>query len=672
MRYVFLFIFILIVGGLGAVLVAPNYVEWNNYKPIIQNKLAETMGVPAVELHGDINFKLFPAPELYITGLTVKPYVGDVNIAEIEQLTAKFGWDSIASLQLQGKNINADVVNINIIQMAENKANYLSERRSRRSSQPRSLYPLSGIDSLTINQLAVTYENQPAAHTQKIIIPNLTLEAPTFSAAKLVAEGTLNEVPVRFNGTFDLELLRQIGADMRLELENNTLGFDGNIFDAFSEPMFKGEATANLVSFKDLFAKLNTELPTALVPYQNLENIGFRGDVMLNGSNFTLENMVFTLPQGQIEGRVSSKQKGPNGRPFHDVALTSESFDLSDFLEATKVESTLAPSDSAWSNTPFNFSFLEGNDFKLSVKVSQLKANGNNYDALNILINNENKLLMIEEALLGLAQGTGRLNGQLKYSNTPSLQTSIRLNGMPMQAFFSSGESVISGALTGTSELSAKGNTSQEMMSNLNGQGALEVTEGMLHKIDLKDMVTAMRQIFKKQSSSNDTPFSNMKLTYTIENGTLRNEDFYLHTEKVAIKAAGKIDLANKTINYAVNPQTEAKLTDILVPVKIVGPLKSPNVVPVVTSSVGKGAAIGAMVGGPIGAAAGAIIGSTLSKDNKKPEAPAASPTEAEQQQNAAQSQAQEVVAPEAQEALPFDLKNATPEEVRKYFEGGQ
>ena len=113
----------------------------------------------------------------------------------------------------------------------------------------------------------------------------------------------------------------------------------------------------------------------------------------------------------------------------------------------------------------------------------------------------------------------------------------------------------------------------------------------------------------------------------------LKNNDVYFLTgtdehgqkvEKAAIKASGKIDLANKTLNLTVNPQTDAKITDILIPVKVIGPMDSPNIVPVVTSSVGKGAAIGAMVGGPIGAAAGALIGSKISKDNKKPVAPAA------------------------------------------------
>jgi hypothetical protein len=238
-----------------------------------------------------------------------------------------------------------------------------------------------------------------------------------------------------------------------------------------------------------------------------------------------------------------------------------------------------------------------------------------------------------------------------------------------MRTFFGSGENIISGALTGSSELTAKGDSVQEMMDNLNGEGELNITEGTLNKIDLKDMVTAMRQIFKKQSSKTDTPFSDMKLTFTIENGTLRNDDFYLHTDKAAIKASGKIDLASKTLNLTVNPQTDAGLTDILIPVKVIGPMDSPNIVPVVTSSVGKGAAIGAMVGGPIGAAAGALIGSKISKDNKKPDAP----TEADAQNNNAQNQAQEVLEQEEeQEALPFDLENATPEEVRKYFEGNQ
>lgn len=670
MRYVFLFILILFIGGIGAVLAAPNYVDWNNHKPLIEEKLADAMSVPAVELHGDIDFKLFPAPEIYAAGLTVKPFVGETNIAEIEQFTAKFGWDSIAALRIHAKTINADAINVNIIKLADGKANYLSERRSRRSSQPRSLYPLSGIDNLTVNQLTVTYEDQPNEYTQKLSIPNLQLLAPSFDQATLTAEGTLNETPIALTGTFDLETLRQIEATTTLIVDENTAGFEGSIFDAFSEPMYKGLVTANLVTFDDLFKKLNMPLPAALVRYKDLEGITFRGDIMFNDTTMTVENANLALPQGTIEGRISTKQKGSNGRPMHDVALTTESFDLSSFLEATKGTAAPAANDSSdWSDTPFDLSFLAANDFKISLKANQLKARGHEFDALSIMLNNENKLLMIEEALLGLQQGTARLNGQFKYSNTPNLQTNIRLNRLPMRTFFGSGENIISGALTGSSELTAKGDSVQEMMDNLNGEGELNITEGTLNKIDLKDMVTAMRQIFKKQSSKTDTPFSDMKLTFTIENGTLRNDDFYLHTDKAAIKASGKIDLASKTLNLTVNPQTDAGLTDILIPVKVIGPMDSPNIVPVVTSSVGKGAAIGAMVGGPIGAAAGALIGSKISKDNKKPDAP----TEAEAQNNNAQNQAQEVLEQEEeQEALPFDLENATPEEVRKYFEGNQ
>lgn len=663
MRFVFLFLLLLIVGGLIGAVVAPNYIDWNTHKPALEKHLAQLMGTPPIKLHGNVDFKLLPTPEFKISGLTITPYTGEQNIAEIEHLTAEFSWKSIASLKLHANSINADALTVTLVKVDENTANYLPERRSRRVTVPRSLYPLSGVDNLIINKLTVSYEDTQQKTKKTVIIPNLKITGSNLAHTAITANGTLNEEQFSATGQFNLTSLRQIEAETALKLSSNTLSFKGTVFDPFHQPMFKGALTANLSSFADVFAKLSTVIPTALVRYQTLENIAFTGDVMLNDGNFTVENAALTLPDGTIEGRISAKQKGPNGRPFYDVALTTKAFDLDHFLKVTKSSQPEAEHKTAWPDTPFDLSFFEGNDFKFSFKANTLKAHGNTFDALSMMLNNENKTLLIEEGLISMEQGSIRLNGQFQYNNMPNFQTNIRLNKMPLKAFFTT-ETMIAGGMSGTVDLQTKGSDLQAMMNTLNGKGDLKITEGTLIKTDLEDMATALRQIFKKQTSKYDTPFSDMTLTFEVENGTLRNDDFLLISEKAAVKAKGKIDLARKTINLTVTPQTKVGVGDILVPVKVSGALDNPSILPVVTSSAGKGAAIGALLGGPIGAAAGAMIGSTLSKNNKKPDAP---------EPEAPESAPSAPLAPEETgEALPFDLKKASPEDIRQYFEAAE
>ena len=679
MKFIIPAAILVFIGLVAAALVTPNYMDWSKHKSYLENKVAGIAGMPGAKISGPIVIKTLPAPKVSFGKVELLPFQGDDNVAVIEDLRTEFSWKTLFSLSLKPKYIRAESVAINLVKIDEGSANYLPKRHSRRisSNAPRSLYPLGGFGDVDIKNLTLTLTDKALETSRTLTTERLALESPSLAKTQINTTGSLDDVPFSLSGEVDLSSLRQVPVDLSMSLSKSRLQLTGTAYDPFYQPMYTGAVKARVSKLGEPFAALGLDVPKTIEQSKELSNITFQSNVMVNGSEVALNEIVAGLNvpaegdnlentrREQFEGNILYKYRTSNTPADLGVTLTGQNINMSQFFSAASGDKSKA--DKQWSDAPFDLTLMAAQTFNLRFDGQNIAFSGNSYDTVKLRVMNSESTLTVEELTADANGGTMKLSGVYGHARTdPALEARIRIRNMPLQSITQGSISkTITGSLTGSIDLKSKGISEKELISNLNGKGEFHITDGALLGMKLKDTITAVKKLFKRNESDERTDFSNMSLTFDIKDGTLSNDDFYLHSEKAALKADGKIDFVNWTINFKVKPQLETGLVDLLVPVSISGDLGSPQIAPIVTSSTGRGAAIGAILGGPIGAGIGALIGSKTSGSNKKPE-------QTDPLSKKEIHKLEEQIEDELDQPLPFELEDATPEDVRNFLDAEQ
>ncbi len=138
---------------------------------------------------------------------------------------------------------------------------------------------------------------------------------------------------------------------------------------------------------------------------------------------------------------------------------------------------------------------------------------------------------------------------------------------------------------TTESKISVKttGGSQRELVSNLNGNGAVVFRDGAIKGINLAAMmrnisVAAIEQSFDEAQA---TDFAELSGTFQIDKGIVTNKDLSLVAPLVRMTGAGKVPLPPRTVDYTVTPKLvqtlegqggASDLQGVAVPIKVSGP----------------------------------------------------------------------------------------------------
>lgn len=138
----------------------------------------------------------------------------------------------------------------------------------------------------------------------------------------------------------------------------------------------------------------------------------------------------------------------------------------------------------------------------------------------------------------------------------------------------------------------ASGATFSALKKALAGSARIEMKDGAIKGINLADSVRNARAALgakqAKADPSQKTDFSAMSASFKIANGVAHNEDLKAVSPFIRLGGAGDLDIGNNTIDYLAKAALVAtskgqggreagNVAGITVPVKLTGPLDSPN-----------------------------------------------------------------------------------------------
>lgn len=164
----------------------------------------------------------------------------------------------------------------------------------------------------------------------------------------------------------------------------------------------------------------------------------------------------------------------------------------------------------------------------------------------------------------------GKIN--VRGGNTVAFDTNVRTNGVQLDPLL--GQLLDMDRLAGsgnmTLALKGRGQSLDQIMTSLSGNGTVKFTDGLIKGINLAAMMRNLKSAFGGFGSA--TEFSSLDGTFKMELGVLQNVDLSLLSPLFKASGKGSVDIGGQAMNYVVTPTRLSDDAEFSVSVTITGP----------------------------------------------------------------------------------------------------
>lgn len=303
----------------------------------------------------------------------------------------------------------------------------------------------------------------------------------------------------------------------------------------------------------------------------------------------TDQNLAITDLSGNIgPTKISGSGSYAAGtvRPDIKLSLVSSVIPLSDFLEAprsasapgrppstrrpgvsTQPAGSAQPATSAqpvtpaqpassqrWSTEPIDTSAFGLANATIDLRAQALLYDTFRVDQPKILAVLKDKVLDIRQITGAMFDGGFEMKGKVDGREVPIATTTLKIVKANVgKALFQAAEfDIATGVLTFDTDLSATGNSQAAMIGALNGNGRINVVDGVVQGFDLKkasddlknvNQITGLLGVLGSAMRGGSTNFSSLAGSFAVERGVIRTNDLALVADAGAGDARGYVDL---------------------------------------------------------------------------------------------------------------------------------
>jgi uncharacterized protein involved in outer membrane biogenesis len=357
----------------------------------------------------------------------------------------------------------------------------------------------------------------------------------------------------------------------------NTIDMDTQIKAAGAKISLTGRVT-NPVTAAKIDASFNLSHPS-LTRLMRTLNPNYRpareklGPVKLSslikGTNkaINLETLRATIGPLQIEGDGKLALEG--AKPMLTASLASGEIDLNLLLPADSagaapkgpgavIGAPAAASRGAaqgrFSRAPYDFGSLDIIDADIKLAARAIIWDTFRVDGPQLAATIKNKTLTVSKLAGRMFEGAFDMTGKLVGAGVPTINGKVRIDRANVgKALFQSGNFDIEGGILNYDmALSARGRSEFDMISSLNGDGRVNVRDGIVKGFDLAAVSNRLKNLnratdilglFGSAMGGGATRFSTLNGTVQIRNGVVRTKDMKLLADAGEGLATGFVDL---------------------------------------------------------------------------------------------------------------------------------
>jgi AsmA protein len=584
--------------GIGAVLLvliavalaAPFFIPAGVYKDQLVAQVKSATGRD-LRIDGDVRLSLLPRLELEAerVALSNPPGAAEKDMATLQKLEVQ-----LALLPLLAGEVAVDefilvepVIHLEIDKKGQPNWRFESaatappgtappaQGRPAEKGAPREASGGSGLAELRLGEVKIengriTYLDQRSNARYEASDVDLAVKLPSLDQAveldgALVWNGKRVELDAKADRARALLEATSTPIAVKLAAEPLALSITGTA----ALPAVSGELELKVPSLRALAAWTGHPLG----PGEGLGPFSLSGKFNADTGRYAFANARLALDQIKGTGEVELDTTGV--RPRLAAKLAVDGLDLNPYLgqpsgavpaagpgpaapsggtppPAPSSPAPPAGGDAGWSDEPIDLAALRALDAELDLSATRIRYQKIAVDKGLLAVRLLDGQLDADLTDLALYKGNGSGKVSLAERNgAAALTLNFRLSGVDAEKLLAdaAGFDKLRGTGEVALEAAGSGKSQRAIIGALDGKGSLALTNGALKGVDLA-------RIARNLGGGEDaTEFSELKGTFTIEDGLVRNNDLVLVSPVLRIEGAGTVDLPRRTVQYRLAPK---------------------------------------------------------------------------------------------------------------------
>jgi AsmA protein len=597
---------VVVVLLIAAVIVVPMLIPLDSYKGEIQARAKAATGRD-LRIDGDISLSLIPVIAVSVedVGFANAPGASTPEMATIDRLDVALQLLPLLSGEVAIDRFILEKPVINLEVDAEGKPNWQLETADSAAAPSADTggdagggaSPISEIRLGEVRLVDGTLNYLDRRSEQEITVSevNMELSLPSLSSP-FAAEGSAvwnsEKVALELNAENPSALMAGETTNLAMKIDSApvTFSFDGAARNAQALGL-QGALALDVPSIRDLAAWTGNPLD---FPGDGLGPFNIAGQLEMTGAKVALSQAKLKLDEIAGEGLFSVDATG--AKPMIKAELTVDQLNVNPYLppEQESADAGQAAGGSGgggadggdWSDEPIDVSGLGALNADLAFNAGGIQFRDVKIGQSRLTVVLQDSRLTADLMEMQLYDGSGKgkivLDGS---SGKPAITADFDLANFQAGPFLN--DLAKFDRILGTTEsklsVTTSGGSQRELVSNLDGNGAVVFRDGAIKGINLAAVVRNISTAAIEQSfdDAQATDFAELSGSFTIDKGIVSNDDLSLVAPLVRMTGQGKVPLPPRTVDYQVSPKLVGSIegqggasdaAGIAVPIKVSGP----------------------------------------------------------------------------------------------------
>ena len=564
-------------------------IDFNDYRDLVQQRMKAATGRDLV-IAGNIDASLSLSPRLTAKQVSFRnaawsdlPQMASLNEieAEIALLPLLGGQIRIKEVVLRGGQVvvetNKQGVGNWVLDLAPQTAPATSTTTA--SGLPQ-------IDRMTIEDVTLLYRDGETGSKQTLAIKRFTAEDTPGAGIKITIKGAWNERPLELAGTIGAPRQFTEGPlplDLDGKLGDVALGVRGDIGDPTTFSDLALEITSSGPSLAALGDILGVALPNSAAYMLHTRLSG-------SGGKFTFSDAGAKVGGSDAAGNLALDTSADVTNLT--ATLASTRLDFKDLGLDEGSGTAKSNSDGRlFSAEPWPLDWLKEINGEITWPIGTLVRGGASAREVAFSLSVENGAATLKYLKAHAEGGTVNGTGTLKPGkDAPNLAVKLAANGIqsaPLLNMMGLEDVLTVGRLDMTMDVNGPATSMRDLMAGLNGKAGFATGEGQVRNSFARLLLSNLSGLLTPLGGDGSR-ISCIAGHFDIKQGIATTRGTVVDTPGATVVGAGHIDLRNERIDMRVDPKSkDLNLSAIAVPVRVQGPLASPNVIPDPVATVG-------------------------------------------------------------------------------------
>ena len=566
-------------------------IDFNDYRDLVQQRMKQATGRDLV-IAGNIEVSMSLSPRLSAKQVSFRnaPWSDKPQMASLNEIEAEIALLPLLTGEIRVKEVVLRGGQVVVETNKDGVGNWVLDLPPSTNPVPANSNTTAGglprIDRMTIEDVTLLYRDGRTGSNQTLAIERFTAEDAPGTGIKIAIKGAWNDRPLELAGTTGAPRQFTQGPlplDLNGKLGDVAMGLRGDIGDPTTFSNLSLDITSSGPSLATLGDIFGIKLPNSA---------GYQLTTRLSGGGgkFTASDASAKVGGSDAAGNIVIDASGPvTGLT---IALTSQRLDFHD----------LGPDDgggTAKSNTdgrlfsaePWPLGWLKDVNGDITWPINTLVRGGATAREVAFSLEIKNGAAELKYVKAKIEGGEISGNGTLKpASKSPVLALKMAasdIQAAPLLNMMGLDDVLTVNRVNMTMDVNGPATSLRDLMAGLNGMAGFATGPGRVQNSFARLLLGSLFGLL--------TPFggdashiSCIAGHFDIKQGIASTRGTVVDTPGATVVGAGNIDLRNERIDMRVDPKSKnLSLSAIAVPVRVQGPLASPNVIPDPVATVG-------------------------------------------------------------------------------------